>query len=428
MAQQGGAIYTLGSLSLEKALIKNNRASVAAGAIYVGKDLLLQSSIISNNHVLKTNTQGIAGAVFIDDGQVIIKKSMLEKNSAYVLGCLMQNSGLLHIEQSIVKENQSFAPFPQGGTVFLSEGKVIINKSKILNNKTIGLWSGGVVSFLGNILAQDSEFSGNECNGPGGAIAANFGSSVDVINCKIKNNVAGALGAALVNFSPVGKINIKGSLIKDNILTNNSTLGTILDGFLTTNKSSAAKKAFLALEAVVERNNVADGIAGIIGTISPTTVQDTKIVGNKIQGGKGSAIGGLFLIGRNNVIENSVIKNNTVEAHIAKGSAIFSTKELQITKSKISKNHLHSKNNGLGTIYIDTGSINIQGSVIKSNKATKGAGIYLTSGVSMSIEDYSVIKNVATSTGGGIYADTTFNTQRTIIAKNYPDNVYESGS
>ena len=74
------------------------------------------------------------------------------------------------------------------------DGNVIISGSQVNNNKTIGMYSGGIVVLLGSATVTDgSQVDGNSNNGPGGGIAANFGGPVVVTNgSQVNGNAAGS--------------------------------------------------------------------------------------------------------------------------------------------------------------------------------------------------------------------------------------------
>lgn len=118
------------------------------------------------------------------------------------------------------------------------------------------------------------------------------------------------------------------------------------------------------------------------------------------------------------VIENSTLKNNylwytgeykNIESksiHFVGGGAIFSNGDLTINNSSMENFYINSS--GGGTIYIESGTCNIDGLTISGCTATKnGAALYISENASSStvnINNSNIVSNTANTNGGGIYA------------------------
>ena len=92
-----------------------------------------------------------------------------------------------------------------GGGIAEMDGNVTISDSdsQVSNNKTPGMYCGGIVSLLGSATVTDgSQVDGNTNNGPGGGIAANFGGPVTISNgSQVDGNTGAGLGGGIVNFA-----------------------------------------------------------------------------------------------------------------------------------------------------------------------------------------------------------------------------------
>lgn len=118
------------------------------------------------------------------------------------------------------------------------------------------------------------------------------------------------------------------------------------------------------------------------------------------------------------VIENSTLKNNYLyytgeytnneskSIHFYGGGAIFSNGDLTINNSSMENFYINSS--GGGTIYIESGTCNIDVLTISSCSTNKnGAALYISENASSStvnINNSNIVSNIASTNGGGIYA------------------------
>ena len=134
-----------------------------------------------------------------------------------------------------------------GGGIGEMNGNVVVSASQVNNNKTAGMYSGGIVLLLGGATITDgSQVNGNSNNGPGGGIAANFGGAVVVTNgSQVDGNCAG-IGGGIVNFSENSGISIlNGSEVAGNLLTN-AEIAAASGGLIQVFQNPAFNKAFLS--------------------------------------------------------------------------------------------------------------------------------------------------------------------------------------
>lgn len=433
VSESGGAIYTEGNLTLERVSIINNIAKVKGGGVFVRKNLIMKESRLKGNivsamtedtvaaldeedsdlafsggainvdagHVKAINCDissnivegGVAGAILLHEGTLTIENSLLQKNNAYAISCLKVHKGILNINQSrIVRNRSNSTDRASGGTISMEEGVVNVNQSKISHNITHGMFSSGIVSMIGDVNVKDSEFSGNKCNGPGGAIACNFGSNLYVENSVIKNNVAAGLGSAFVNFSlGKGGITIVNSKISNNTLTDKMTIREVVQAFKDVVSEAKAKEVEMAMK---ENPAIGDSIAGAVAALF------CKIT-----------------------IKDSELSNNSTEAAKTCGTTLFSGKDLEITGSVIKNNKNEMvRGKALGTIYVSLGKAQIENTEIISNRADVGGGLYINQHSDVLLKKSRISRNTALQ-GGGVYDLGEFTHKASLIKNNNPDDV-----
>ena len=190
----GGAILDdnpLGNLSLSNVTITGNSAIQVVspqlalggngGGIYAkGTVTLDHSSVVGNSAIGPNGAAGQAGGVYTDYGITLVA-SHVDSNSARNAGGVFNVTGNVYVlDGSTVDGNSSsgnaFANGDLGGGGIGEElGQVTVSASQVSHNRTVGMYSGGIVLLLGgaNIL-DGSQVDDNTNDGPGGGIAANF--------------------------------------------------------------------------------------------------------------------------------------------------------------------------------------------------------------------------------------------------------------
>jgi len=191
-------------------------------------------------------------------------------------------------------------------------------------------------------------------NGPGGAIASNFGSKISITESEIIENTGASLGGGIVNFSlEDGSVYIKNSKVNRNKLTNGQTVAQTFATFVKTieerlsseqNNSNVTKN--------IKYNDTLTKIAGLIQVTSDklSALRCSKInFKNLIAGG---AVATLFCdlnIHESEFYKNYivVIKKDTNIPIIGAGGAIFSNHHLYLKKSCIKRNKVTGVGGGI---------------------------------------------------------------------------------
>jgi predicted outer membrane repeat protein len=416
-AIKGGAVYTSGKVILNSSIITFNEALIQGGAIWSEKDVNLINSQISHNFVTTPAVKSCGGGILVDNGSCILTKSSVSHNRVFHTekiggsgaGIVVMTGDLYVQNHSHVDDNQSFnSPGVQvgkgniylsngstasrnksfnpvqgsggGGAITINFGDVFIYRSDIIDNTSVGMFSAGIVSLVGNVSIEHSRILRNVNKGPGGGCAVNFG-SVSIHASIISQNTASSLGGGLVIFTPNSSTYINSTKIANNILTNSETILQTIEAFI-----SVITQNFDATNQQAQESGGSGSISLI--TILPDIL--SKIISNFT-----------------NIKEKS--KNLLTSPHIAGGgiASLLSTK-ITLINSDIEGNTFQNTSEANspfislgGGIFNYKGPISLDKTTVKNNTgATTGGGIY--SGISLLTTNATISENSADN-GGGIF-------------------------
>ena len=418
----GGAIYTLGKLSMKFSLVAENVAGFQGGGLWVGRGLSLEKTGILKNAIIR---DGAGAGVFVDDGNVMLKltsishnlapkgsgggivimvgsfvmeHSHVDHNKAYNAGGIQEGQGNIYMINSTANHNRSFNDnrgSAGGGGITISLGSVYLTESEISENKTVGMFSGGIVSLVGDVFVFNSKVSGNTNRGPGGGIAMNFG-NVLIEGSTITGNTGASLGGGLVNFAPApGYIQIFNSEIKNNVLTNAETINQTIESFL---------EVLIDYLGSVEKQSSGSGGQKFSNSI-PEIIAKLKVVAELLEKlGIGPRIGGggiATLLSTKVTVQQSKILENFAGAVVSDDNTPFEALG--------------------GGLFTPNATTFIQESKILKNRAlSRGGGIHNTG--NLTLIKSQVIENQAKH-AGGVYSNDKFLSLETLIKNNTPDNV-----
>ncbi|WP_028188593.1 hypothetical protein [Salinispora pacifica] len=262
-----------------------------------------------------------------------------------------------------------------GGALVISGGALTANHSTITRNVAN---DGGGVDNFGVTTINHSTVSHNSSQGFGGGISNSQGTLI-INNSHIAANTSSE-GGGVVSFDMANAVTIKKSVFADNFsrggsggLAVRSGIGQISDTKFT--------------------NNRASNFAGGIYIDTPATLRNVEIVKNTALT---RMAGGLFVdINAAVVVEKSLIKDNHSVAAI--GGGVYNPGQLVMRKTKV-----------IG------------------NRADQGGGIYNDANGALTLFSTKIVKNIATTDGGGIFNNggtVELNTVTgTTVVKNRPDN------
>ncbi|WP_162685743.1 hypothetical protein [Methanosphaera sp. BMS] len=394
-ADNGGAIYNMGSLNISLSSLYDNYAN-NGGAIYAGGTLNISFSSLYNNHATE-----YGGAIFANS-VLYISFSSLYDNYANNGGAIY-NYWSLYLSFSALYNNYA----NNGGAIY-SYGTVDLNYSTLKNN-TATSGSGGAIyngeyyddELLETLRAYmdiyKSTLNNNNANTSGGAIYHNSGGYLE-INCStINNNTAISESGGAIYYDKLSHLRIKESTINNNKAKQSGgaiyKVGSadIYNSEINNNQANMDGGAIyhiryyslsgfnqmLMIDNSTLNNNIADGNGGAIyHYMTPSSytfyrnlsVYYSTLNNNTAINGNGGAI---YVNGSSNIF-NSTLNNNT--AVNGNGGAIFKNKGI----ISIDNSTLNNNNAKIGGAITNTeGTCNITGNLFTENTADNGETLYL---------------------------------------------------
>jgi len=417
----GGGIHTIGKVRAIRSLIKENQAGLQGAGIWSGKGVVLEQSRVIYNEI-NSDEGGNGGAgLYVDEGDATLSessvsynlavkgsgggivvmvgsifvrnKSKVDYNLALDSAGIQEGHGDVHLIHSSVSHNQSFNTNDAagGGGITITLGSVFLVESEIVGNRTVGMFSGSIVSLVGNVTVKKSLISANTNRGPGGGIAVNFG-DVRVEESTIINNVGASLGGGIVDFTPApGKIKVIRSQISDNILTDAQTIPQTIRAFLNVIRGYLER---IAKQGITGPGGakLAELIPGILEKIKLVADQLKDLPEITISPGVGGVGGG--------------------------GIATLLSTRVSINQSAVTGNF--SEGIGGGLFGLGSAILIKESAILKNRCITTGGGIHNAG--DLLLTESAVLDNTATN-GGGVFSTVPFIRSETVIKGNSPNDV-----
>lgn len=248
-----------------------------------------------------------------------------------------------------------------------TSGTLTIDSSTIQNGKTIenpssGTACGGAIYNYGSLNIKNSKIINNEAvnstDGYGGAIY-NAG-ILEMTNNEVSGNVTSGAGGGVYNTYATFTLN-------SGVFSNNTAV---------TGGAIHTSGTFTMFNGEIT-NNTASEAGGIQNFRGTATIKD-GVISNNVATVQGGGISNYFKATLN--IEGGTISENKAYDAEAPSSTTFG-----------------------GGIVSSSATVNIKGGTIFANEAHYGAGIYNNSDGNLVIEKGSIINNIASKDGGGIF-------------------------
>lgn len=290
----GGAIYSLGTLTISNSTISYNRARETGGGV---------ESRGPGNKVTITDTV-FRGNEADDDG-----------------GGLSLNDGNATIRNSRFYDNRSTGT--SGAIDTDGDNITTISDSEFFDNYSYA--SGGGLDFDGTATITNSTITGNE-SGDGGAGGINVNGEVTIRNSTIAYNIAADDGGGIgVDF---GSLTLIESTVSYNYSAEEGGGIASIGSLLTITKST------------ISGNSAYEDAGGVFNVASSeTTISNSTISGNRVISIYGAGGGGIYNEYSALTIVNSTITGNTTQNYgggIYNGGGEYS--ELTIVRSLVSGN------------------------------------------------------------------------------------------
>ena len=199
---RGGAVYAVGSVSVERSTFTANTAYYGGGAIAVMSDQLL--SISDSTFSGNTSTTRSGGAI-ASYGSISVERSTFNANTAFYFGGAIAkyspfNLGNVAISDSTFTDNSTL--YGSGGAIYIDHGNSMeastITSSTFTGNTAYDDAGAVVVTGNGDLTITASTFSANSSGSHGGAVLLQIseGSGV-IVDSTFTENTASSLGGGL---------------------------------------------------------------------------------------------------------------------------------------------------------------------------------------------------------------------------------------
>jgi hypothetical protein len=347
----GGAVYSLASVTATDSALTSNAATAAGGAVFLADSAPTAGQPPSSAVLSLSNCSVTGNSAGVSHGGVVViggTNSLVASSSSFTLNTAAQDSGAVFVSGGIATltsclfdSNYVYDSSPQasskaqmGGAVYARGGNATLAGCTLRNNSVGGF--GGAVRADGVILViSNTAITTNSAGFNGGAIYATQSTSV-FSNVRIADNTAQAGGGFGMSGGSVSMTNV---VLSNNSVSSSSSQG----GCIFADDDQGAYDA----PAVLLANTTVTGC--VVTTVRP--VLDTP--GQQYVAGYGAGSGGgVYMVGQRNT-----------------------TGQLVLTS---------------GTRFV-------------GNNATSGAGIFVYGAVAVSISGSSFSANAATDMGGALY-------------------------
>ncbi|MGB9979855.1 Ig-like domain-containing protein [Methanobacterium sp.] len=188
----GGAVYSLNTLpvTINNSTFINNAAPNGGGAIYKGNAGIL---IINNCTFINNTATSNAGGAIYSAGTLAIDKCIFSGNKAANGGAII-SFGTWNVDDCTFINNTA----GNGGAIYNSASIATINRCIFINNSAT---HGGAVTNYNTLTINSSTFTDNRASAYGGAIYNTWGGTTTVNFSKIVGNIAGDIQEDIYNSS-----------------------------------------------------------------------------------------------------------------------------------------------------------------------------------------------------------------------------------
>ncbi|MBU5361853.1 hypothetical protein KQI58_12295 [Enterococcus raffinosus] len=352
-------------------LTEDDLAQRAEAEIASGKTIVLTST--SKNKIIQN-------IEYNDENNFIAKRHLRvkEKASLTLTHIVLEGTGLSY-------DNDPY--WATNGGVLLNGGTLTIGEAAVIT-KAFGN-NGGAIEARDKssvYLHSTGSVYHNQASDTGGGIYA------------IDNSIVELAGTSSVSDN-IGQWRVGGIYLNNSSLTVNDE--AIISGNIAEHNEAGGIKA---------ENKSDVSISG--GSIQHNTVKKCSDHGNWNSGSSG---GGIYIDGGKLELNNATVSQNT--ATEAGGGIYAKNTDVKLSNGEVTGNEAKQGNGG--GIYSENNAVEIQDSQIggidelgsneennKANRANKGGGIYKEGGT-LVLNKGTIVNNLATDSGGGIYAKNT---------------------
>ena len=406
-AEYGGAIYVeLNSqIIVIKSYFTGNKAMRRGGALYAVSGCHVT---ITENNYQNNRAGSFGGALGFHNSTAFINHSNFSHNKANSFGGVIsiESNSTLDITGSEFYYNAAEGDY-NGGVMHTSKSKVIVIRSKFMNNNHSGIIRGrdseitiisstfdknigGVVRTMRvNMHVRSSQFTRNTANESwyGGVMWLST-TNTSITNCTFNDNIAYKGGVLEVS---VTNLTLTQCKFYRNYAFWGGVLNALVGSFVTTEGRNIMKNnsGYQGIVLFLQSTGLLSGIIGFINNNGSIIAHHSTVVFKR----------SYFFIG------NSQLKTSEITIY-QEGGAITGFQSNIFLDGKCIIRNNHAENGG--AIYVTQSKVNILGRIkLTNNSATgSGGGIYLYQS-ELNCQKDSILElngNNATRKGGGIHA------------------------
>lgn len=413
--EDGGAIFSKGSLVIEGSYFEGNSALVDGGAIFSQDSVEVSDTEFINNKAFGAKVHKCYGGAICAKKYIMVDTCSFSNNVAENYGGAIY----AHNELNVIASNFTQNSGKEGGALYVDGNRVFVDDCRFINNSANSSRAGAIYANK-FIYIGESIFENNTSQGKGGAVYSDFvqfgGES------KFINNSAKSHGGAIYTEEIAPQVS--------NLTFDSNHARDDFGGALYINKNCRNVSFYSCIFA----NNVADaGDGGAIHSDSRGTylkLYNCTFTNNHATGGSAKRYGGAVCSFGNVLVDKCTFNDNWAQN---KGGAIYCYEKLDCVNS-------HFKNN---RVYVDDGGSiyteklgGVRDSSFESGYSQgDGGAIYINSGSGHDIHHSYFKNNHAKGRGGAIYTDSsdslTFLYNNAFIgnrADNQGDDVFVSGA
>ena len=445
-ADNGGAIYNDGSLTLSDVKLSDNAADSYGGAVFNNGELVVSDSVFDSNDIVNRGSASVdyGGAAIYNwyDGTLTVSGSNFTnniknyKNGDNLVGAITTIGNATVIGSNFVNNSGRW-----GGAISATGAELRKNSSTLTVSNTIfkdnsALYAGAVYIWGSNYNIADCVFDNNTAFGKGNMTPNNNNGGALVVSqvsrfnepitgtisgSKFTNNKAQYGGAAYFN---KGFVTITDSVFENNVATAEGgavdfshasvkdLVVSINNSSFVGNKAPVAGAIFTNVDSKITNskfiNNSAAKIGGAICNVNDLTVENSKFVNNTpqaIHNSKELHLGietftdlqnAIDLVDGILTLDSDIAMTDDEAAGFVNGVAI--NKDIVID----GKGHTISAED-LGRIFsIGEGfTVTLTNATLINGKADKGGAIYNDG--SLTLSDVKLSDNAADSYGGAVF-------------------------
>ena len=443
---RGGGIYLqAGSLTLENCVISGNEVTYPyAYNAAVGAGLYASSgaTVSITGGAIRGNRGGESGAG-IYGGTLSITGCAIESNVLTIANSPGGGGGISNATVTMTGGSVSLNDSTgRGGALSSVTGQ--ISNCVLSGNSSVGdggaVWSNGTLSLTGCTVEQ------NDAGGYGGTWYVNSGTAA-LQTCQVKNNTAVTVGGVWVQS---GSARVGGTTFCGNGVNINGTWtdlgGNTFQGSCDGSGSTTRRvpQQYASISAAIAASYDGDVVEVGPGTYAEglnfggrditvrstagaaTTIVDpvsgrcltatgqkgigARLEGFTLRGGSANQGGGVYVSASSPVLVNCVITGNESTSDEGGGMYVASGSP-KLVGCTVSQNVTSLRGGG---IYLQAGSLTLENCVISGNEVTYpyaynaavGAGLYASSGATVSITGGAIRGNRGGESGAGIYGGT----------------------